>query len=250
LSRIGPEYEAFSRDHPKLASPWYRFYRTFKFLEKADPCSVNSQTRWLDIGCNSGAFLRTLVKVFGLRPEGCDVYPIEDKLAAQYECFKLTENSSWRYSQADVSKGLDGFAKFNVISALEVIEHLVDTDRFLDEIWNHLTEDGLFVVTTPNINNLRNRLFVPFGRYPIGMEYRTVIHHVRLYNVPAIRSHFAAHGLQVLALSGVQMLPERWVIRHSFCRALSEFTADMFPQLAPNMIVIARKVPRTAPSQS
>ena len=54
--------------------------------------------------------------------------------------------------------------KVDTVFALEVIEHMIDTDVFLDRIHTCLKEKGLLVISTPNINNLRNRVLVPLGK--------------------------------------------------------------------------------------
>ena len=240
-TNVSLNYAAFPRDHPKINSDWYRFYRLLDWLQRSAPGVVTPTARWLDIGCHSGSFLRAVVQIFGVKAVGCDVYPVNDKEQKKYECYQLTENSGWEYRQLDVSDGIKFPETFDVISALELIEHIIDTDEFLNQVRDHLAPRGLFVATTPNISNLRNRLCVPFGSYPIGLEYRNVIHHVRLYNVAAIRSHFAEHRFEVLAVKGVQLLPRRWIENSSFFRFVSEAAADAFPQLAPNIIVISRK---------
>jgi 2-polyprenyl-3-methyl-5-hydroxy-6-metoxy-1,4-benzoquinol methylase len=236
-------YATFPRDPETLHSDWYRFYRTLRLLERVAPGEVGTGTRWLDVGCHSGAFLRAVVDRYAPDARGCDVYPAADTEERKYECYQLTDNSGWSYRQVDVAREPDWGGTFDVISALEVIEHMIDTDQFLDRVRSHLADNGLFVVTTPNINNLRNRLFVPFGRYPVGLEYRNIIHHVRLYNLKALRHQFAAHGFVPLGIRGVQMLPQRWLIRSAPLRWWSERLSDAMPQLATSLIVIARKGP-------
>jgi hypothetical protein len=102
-------------------------------------------------------------------------------------------------------------------------------------------DGGLFIVTTPNINQLRNRFLVLLGYYPAGLEYRNIIHHVRLYNVSKIMEQYRAHGLEVLAVRGVQMLPRRWITKYGIARQVSEWLSRLFPALSSAIIVIARK---------
>jgi len=45
--------------------------------------------------------------------------------------------------------------KFNVIVAGEIIEHLENPGLFLDNIKNFLNDDGILIITTPNIFLLR-----------------------------------------------------------------------------------------------
>ena len=40
--------------------------------------------------------------------------------------------------------------KFDVIVAGDIIEHLSNCGQFLERVYEHLTEDGLFLVSTPN----------------------------------------------------------------------------------------------------
>lgn len=131
--------------------------------------------------------------------------------------------------------------KVDTVFALEVIEHMIDTDVFLDRIHTCLKEKGLLVISTPNINNLRNRVLVPLGKYPSALEYRNIIHHVRLYNIAAIRSQLTEHGFVVKKIFGVGFFPYRGPMGNKVYRWLSERLGDIFPSLCANMIVIARK---------
>ena len=95
------------------------------------------------------------------------------------------------------------------------------------------------VVTTAfgSINSLRNRIQVPFGAYPNGLEYRTLVHHVRLYNVPTLKLHLKEHGFQLIAMAGVNFLPIRFM-KYKAARAIDTRLADLFPSLCGNIIAI------------
>jgi 2-polyprenyl-3-methyl-5-hydroxy-6-metoxy-1,4-benzoquinol methylase len=182
--------------------------------------------RWLDIGCHNGTLARQLVDQ-GFSVVGTDVYPPEVKL-----------DTSWDYVQQrdEIIPLADSSAQ--VVSALEVIEHVVDTDRFLEELQRVMAPSALLILSTPNINMLRNRWRVLFGGYPYGLEWKTVIHHVRLYNVQKICEHLAEHRFDVLAVRGVHLLPTRLCRWHA-TRWISDRLAEMFPTLCSNMIVVA-----------
>jgi len=242
-------YREFPRDPARLHSDSYRFFRVLDRLERAAPGRDWRGARWLDVGCHSGAFLRAAIGVHSVEAHGCDVYPEVDKEERRYECFELTDNSGWTYRMRDAARGLQWGSRFDAISALEVIEHIVDTDSFLDDLREHLVEGGFVVITTPNINNLRNRLRVPLGKYPIGLEYRNVIHHVRLYNAATLREHFASRGFDVLGIWGVRMLPQRWIDKNRLGQGISEWLSNRFGTLAPNLILVARKRGGEIPGQ-
>ena len=129
---------------------------------------------------------------------------------------------------------------FDYISALEVIEHMIDTDQFLARCYVATRKRGLLIISTPNMNSLRNRLRVPMGKYPHGPEYRNQIHHVRIYNLLALCDQLKDHGFAVIAHEGVNFLPHRWLTT-GLADLLSRRLARLLPTLCSNLIVVARK---------
>lgn len=218
--------ERASLRNDEWSDPWYRFNRVITLLERhtsIDGCKL------LDIGCHQGQFIELLLKKFNVPAVGIDQWSPE-----------LKGGGNWRYLRRDLANGIDLEERFDIVSALEVIEHVIDTDVFLRDCNRLLKDDGYLVLTTPNINSFRNRLRVPFGRYPFGLEYRNQIHHVRLYNVACLRSHLKEHGFHVVEVSGVNVIPARY-LHSKTLRTLSEVFSARIPTLCGNIIVIARK---------
>lgn len=58
---------------------------------------------------------------------------------------------------------------FDVVIAGDLIEHLVDTDVFLDELCRVLRPGGHLLITTPNLAWWWSRIWFLFGRVPLGM---------------------------------------------------------------------------------
>lgn len=117
---------------------------------------------------------------------------------------------------------------------------MIDTDSFLENCYKRLNEGGKLILTTPNINSLRNRFYVPLGLYPWALEYKNIIHHVRLYNVSSLKSHLNEKGFEVISVRGVTFFPHK-LLKFGFIRKFSEKLADTFPQLCSNIIVVAEK---------
>lgn len=231
------------------SDPWYRFGRIVSLIERH--LTISPGARWLDVGCQIGQFIKFLQARHQVAATGIDDFEAANAVEVCRKYFHVEIKSpgevidgSWRYLCRRVDEV--GFAvdeKFSFISAFEILEHMVDTDAFLMECRAHLEDGGHLVLSTPNINSLRNRVQVPFGEYPNGLEYRTVIHHVRLYNVPALKSHLAEHGFEHVAMSGVNFLPIRFM-KYKAIRELDAHLAHRFPSLCGNIIAIFRAQPR------
>ena len=234
-------------DH--YGEPWYRFGRIVSLLERHTPPPIGA--KWLDVGCQIGQFLKLLQAKYQIVPTGIDDFDESNvvEVCRKYLRLEIKEareviNDSWRYLSRKIDKtGFNINEKFPFISALEVLEHMVDTDAFLSECRNHLEDNGYLIISTPNINSLRNRVQIPFGVYPAGMEYRNVIHHVRLYNVRALKSHLKEHGFEVVAMAGVNFLPARF-LRYGLVRKIDARLANLFPSLCGNIIGVFKAKPQ------
>lgn len=238
----------FGRDINYFEEPWYRFSRVFALLDRH--VAIPPGSPWLDVGCQIGQFLKLLQVRFGIVPIGIDdfnegnvVEVCRRHLGLEIKLPREVINGSWRYLSRRIHEtGFDLDEKVPFISALEIIEHMVDTDAFLRECRDHLTDDGYLIMSTPNINSLRNRVQVPLGAYPAGMEYRTVNHHVRLYNIDALKSHGEAHGFRLVGITGVSFLPQRF-LRYEVVRKIDPWLCDRFPSLCSAIVALFKAEP-------
>lgn len=48
--------------------------------------------------------------------------------------------------------------KANVVAAFEVLEHINDPGNFIDQVYGLLDKDGVFILSTPNIESLEIEL--------------------------------------------------------------------------------------------
>lgn len=205
----------------------FRFERSLRLLELSG-ANIRAGSTWLDLGCNRGQFLNLL----------CDRYEVKATGFDDWDPALHTCKDRWSYQQVDLDRVLPDTEPASFISAFEVLEHMVDTDGFLARAYDRLVPGGRLIISTPNINCLRNRIWVPLGKYPAMMEYRNIIHHVRLYNVATLTSHLSQIGYEIVDQRGVSFLPQA---RGLFTSRVSVALADCFPALCSNIIVIARK---------
>jgi SAM-dependent methyltransferase len=107
---------------------------------------LSPTTRWLDLGCGVGGLVQYL------RSRGLDGV--------------LGADDGWGADQAraaglpilDTSKLDDLAGTFDVVTSIEVIEHVVDPLSFLRRVARLLAPGGVFVLTTGNVERVRGEL--------------------------------------------------------------------------------------------
>ncbi len=191
------------------------------------------QGRILDIGCVRGEFLQPFIE------KGWTAHGVEIDAAQAERAGRNGVNAV----ACDVTSGLP-FADetFDCVYAGEVIEHLVDTDFFLSEIYRVTKRGGCTVLTTPNLASLHNRVRLLLGLYPVWVEYKLGgVGHVRSYTVSVLSKHLAEVGFSVEAVRGHQLvfIPQRFLPNPDIPSLA--FLSDWFPRLSTCMIVKARK---------
>jgi 2-polyprenyl-3-methyl-5-hydroxy-6-metoxy-1,4-benzoquinol methylase len=129
----------------------------------------------LDLGCWDGSYASRYKKKTNT------VYGIESSVTAAEKARKkgvVVEQGD--FMEKDFFKKL----KFDVIVAGEIIEHVFDTDLFLQKIRRLLKDDGLLIITTPNVASLPRRILLMFGINPV-IEYRVQVNvtagHIRYF---------------------------------------------------------------------
>jgi len=223
--------------------PWYRFKKVLNIINQKTRSS-KIQLRVLDLGCQMGQLIKLLPRLNVVNVVGIDDYDPENlfeiaKIHFDIDIKNINEvfDGSWEYVQRRLDEtGISLNVKFDIITALEIIEHMIDTDFFINDCKRHLKENGIIVISTPNINSLRNRILVPLGIYPAGIEYKNIIHHVRIYNINTLISHFKEHGFHPIKIIGVNFLPES-LLKYSFARLIDSFMTSALPSFCGNIII-------------
>lgn len=172
---------------------WFRA-RTDLILWALD--SYFPHTRSLcEIGCGTGFFLRGLSEV---KPElklaGTDIYP----QALAYARKRLPRAALI----AGDARSLPLRRRFDVVCALDVLEHISEDESALREMGSALLPGGGFLLTVPHHPGLWSSSDVKFG-------------HVRRYARGGVRRLFRAAGFEVLMMTAFVslLLPALWASR-------------------------------------
>lgn len=131
---------------------------------------------------------------------------------------------------------------FDLVFAGEIIEHLVDTDGFLNEVHRCLKPGGHLILTTPNLASFENRLRLLLGFYPMWLNWNLGgAGHVRAYTPRILKHQLREHGFSIAKHTGnwVPFVPQRFTDDIK-CPALA-VTGTWFPSMAMDMIILARR---------
>ena len=157
----------------------------FGYLDLAARCAPGS--RVLDLACGDGYGSEVIADAVG-SCIGVDITPalLADS-SARYPTATFIAGDAMRLPFADAS--------FDVVAALQVIEHVLPTETFVAEAARVLADDGVLYVTTPNIDRL-----------PATASKEFNPHHVRDFNPADLRAALGERFEEVELLG--QMLDE------------------------------------------
>jgi len=153
---------------------------------------VGSGKRVLDVGCYDGTITLQIQKQ-GNEVIGIDIAQKAVELARKkgikaYVC-NLEEEKIPRI-----------LGKFDVVVAAEIIEHIFDTDNFLEKLHAVIKPNGYLVLTTPNLAGLGSRLALLFGKTPWMIEnsiYGEVSGHIRYFTLETLTNLLVRNKFKV-----------------------------------------------------
>ncbi|MEM3512141.1 MAG: class I SAM-dependent methyltransferase [Candidatus Jordarchaeales archaeon] len=204
----------------------YRFLKSYQLLENEPPGRI------LDVGCLAGGAMLPLMKA------GWECYGVELS-----DSYKVALERGVKCVRHNVEEGLpfeDCF--FDVVWAEEILEHVLDTDFLLSEVYRVLKPRGVLILSTPNIASLTNRLKLLLGKYPDHLQYsNNGVGHVRYYTASVLLSQLSRHGFSVEKLTGNFLPAPKPLMREPFKRLVLSPLGNLLPTLSDVLIVKARK---------
>ena len=146
-----PEYQEYFVHYPIKESKYSSHY----YFQRLAGCKQDV----LDIGCGEG-FMAEKIAASENSMTGIDVLdrPAKAEVFEQYIQADLT------YGLGDAVEQLSG-KRFDKILLMDVLEHLVNSERVLQEARELLKSSGRLLVSVPNIANITVRLLLVFGAF-------------------------------------------------------------------------------------
>ena len=127
-----------------------------KFERNAKSLSCLSGLRILDIGCGAGLLCEPLARL-GAKVTGVDASPEVIAVARQHAS---AMGLSIDYRAGDVQE-LEG--QFDLVTSLEVIEHVAEPAAFLKALARRLAPGGLLILSTPNATGWSKLMMITLG---------------------------------------------------------------------------------------
>lgn len=200
------------------------------------PQHVKPGARCVDLGAGSGALALRLQSI-GLEVVGADRDPDAFRAPVPFVCVNLDDN--------DWPKTL-GHEQFDLVTAVEVIEHLEAPLGFLRGVARLLTPSGCAILTTPNVDSLPARIkFAIKGKLRMLDEHGDPTHISPIFWDLLTRKYLPLSGLRLVAH---HVYPPRGVIagRPSYRRLLRLVTPvvprDSVLMGDNHVLVLAREI--------
>lgn len=157
---------------------------------------IEPNTKVLDVGCACGDFGK-LIKT----NKNCEVYGLEFdlnsiKIAESTNCYKNIYQAD--LNNFDLTDFEQYYSQFDYIILLDVLEHLLDPQKVLDQLKRFLKPEGKFIISLPNVSHCSivvNLLCDNFEYTDTGIMDRT---HVKFFTYKSIAAMLTEQSLKIV----------------------------------------------------
>ena len=175
-------YTGFYLNQDELSPPTFVNQRLAEITAEFAPHRQNN--RLLDIGCGAGNLLQAA------RKHRWDAQGLEVSAGA----VKHVRGLGFEVFEGELQDAAFPSQHFDVITAVELLEHLVDPKPLLNEVARILRPGGLFWTTTPHARGLSGRL--------LGLKWRCVWppEHLQLFSIRGLTKLLRDAGFRQLRI--------------------------------------------------
>ena len=172
--------------------PKFDFFSSHSLALKA----VKANDRILVFGCGSAALVAPFAN------KGCRLSVLDRYISLELEA--LSEHSAAVNLNEFDSGDLPAAPPYNVILALDIIEHLASPESFLEHLrQTRCLQGSRLILTTPNITYLPLRLMFLCGFFNYGKRGILDRTHTRLFTFSSLRRLLRQAGFNVISTQGI-----------------------------------------------
>lgn len=196
----------------KIAHKWWDPSSEFKPLHDINPLRVNyinnlfplDKKNILDVGCGGGILAESMAKLGG-NVTGIDQSEIAIKIAKLHA---KENNLSIDYKLLNIEDFLKKDSnKFDVITCLEMIEHVPDPDSIIKSCSKKLKKNGRLYVSTIN-RNLKAFLFAIVGaEYILNLLPKGTHHYDKFIKPSEVKSWANGLNMNISNITGMTYNP-------------------------------------------
>ena len=161
-----------------------------------------SGKRALDVGCGAGLLCEPLARL-GARVTGLDA-AAENIAVAKAHAEPQGLDIDYRNEAIEDFTGRG----FDLVTSLEVIEHVDDPQGFVNGLAKAMADDGLMIISTPNRTALSNLLLVELAERS-GQIPRGTHHHEQFITPDELEKLLNHAGLEVIDTTGLSYSPSK-----------------------------------------
>ena len=155
----------------------------------------------LDVGCGAGLLAEPLARL-GAKVTGIDASPEVIEVARGHSA---TMGLEIDYRVGDV-QALEG--QFDLITSMEVIEHVADPAAFVNALAKRLAPGGLLIMSTPNATGWSRLLMITIGE-GLGQIPRGTHDFDKFISPERMKALLADASLKCLDVEGIAWSPTR-----------------------------------------
>lgn len=154
----------------------------------------------LDVGCGAGLLCEPLARL-GAGVTGVDAAEENIAVAAAH-----ASGSGLAIDYRAGELGELGLGQFDLVTSMEVIEHVADKPRFVAQLARHLAPGGLMILSTPN-RTAASRLLLVEGAEAMGLVPKGTHHWDDFITPDEVSGLLRAAGLEVTEMRGIGFSP-------------------------------------------